>query len=76
MVAGQLGADELVAEDRRQAEVEAHSPAKRGATECSAEHRKAEQRAVVAGAVGQGRRRVGGGVATHPARQLVELEDV
>ena len=67
MVAGQLGADELVAEDRRLAEVEAHSPAKRGATECSAEHRKAEQRAVVAGAVGQSRRMVCGGDAPHPA---------
>ena len=69
MVAGHLGADELVAEDRRLAEVEAHSPAKRGATECSAEHRirKAEQRAVVAGAVGQSRRMVCGGDAPHPA---------
>ena len=67
MVAGQLGADKLVAEDRRQAEVEAHSPAKRGAVECSEGHRKAEQRAVAAAVVGLGRCMVGGGVATHLA---------
>ena len=76
MVAGQLGADELVAEDRRHAEVEAHSPAKRGPTECSEGHRNEGQRAVAAAAAGQSRSGVAGGVAAHPAQQLVEMEDV
>ena len=67
MVAGRLGVREDVAEDRRQVEVEAHSPAKRVRDGWSAGHRKAVQRAGAAGAVGYAHCMAGEHSAPRPA---------
>ena len=76
MLAGQLGVREDVTEHRRHVGVEGHSPAKRVGYGWSARHRKAVQRAGMAGAVECSHRRAGGGSAPYLARPHVELEDL
>ena len=71
-----LAADEQLAEDRQQAKLEAHSPAKRGRRAGSAGHRVAGERAHKRRARRQSRRASGGGHAPLPAGRRAHLHDL